>query len=196
MVTTRRTKRTMNRRNFTTHTLHTRLTIRVDIGSLNCTSMNPVIHYHKDSRWSRLSRTLKRSPTTLPRSSPLTLGRHGVCIAEQYNPMPWAYWSFLQIGVLGVCGHGDTNKVAAFGHRCAHVWSRVGENVVYADNSNHREAGRDVSVASSAAPFSSRYSYSHPFFLPSPWFVCLPCIVIPSSFPFPVDTTPKYCHWR
>lgn len=94
MVTTRRTKRTMILHNFTTHTVHTRLTIRVDIGSRKCTSMNPVIHYHKDIRRSRLSRTLKKSPTTLPKSLPL--GHHGACIAEQHNLPTSAYWSFFE----------------------------------------------------------------------------------------------------
>jgi hypothetical protein len=42
---------------------------------------------------------------------------------------------------------------------------------------NFREVGRDVSVASSAARSSSRYSFSHPFFYPSPWCVCLLCLV-------------------
>jgi hypothetical protein len=200
MVATRRTKRTMTLRNFTTHTLHTRLMIRVDIGNRKCTSMNPVIHYRKDSRRNRLSRTLKKSLTTLPRSSPLLLGSHGACIAEQHNPATSAYWSFLKIGVLGVCGHGDINKVAAFGHRCTHFSNCVGGNVIYVDVNIHgyefREAGRDVSVASFAAPSSSRYSLSHPFLLPSPWCVCLPCLLNFSSFLFPVDTTPRYRHWR
>lgn len=40
---------------------------------------------------------------------------------------------------------------------------------------NFREAGRDVFVASSVAPSSSRYSLSHPFFLTSPWCVSLSC---------------------
>ena len=186
----------MSLRNFSTHTLRTRLTIRVDIGSRKCTSMNPVIHYRKDSRRSRLSRTLKRSLTTLPKSSALLLGRHGACIAEQRYLTPWAYWSFIE--------NRSPRSLRAWRYQQGRrLWTQVhtfgtalAGTLYMLTIHGYREAGHDVSVASSAAPSLSRYSLSHPFSLPSPWCVCMPCLVNVTSFPFPVDTTPKYCHWR
>lgn len=199
MVTTRRTKRTMTLRNFTTRTLHTTPTIRVDIGSRTCTTMNPVIHYRKDSRPSRLGRKLKKSLTMLPRSSTLRLplGLRGTWTSEyQYlgllvfrenrSPRSLRAWRYQQGRRLWTQVRTSSVERALVGTSCMLTFMIT----------NFREAGRDVSVASYAVPSSSLYSLSQPFFLPSLWCVCLPCLVIFSSFQFPVDTTPKYHHWR
>ncbi len=134
MVTTRRMKRTMTPRNSTTHTPHTRLTIRVDIENRNrnCTTTNPVIIYRKDSRRSRLRRTLKKSLTILQKSSTLLPGYNGACIGEQHSPCTWAYWSF---------GNRSPRSLRAWRYQQGRrLWTQVrtssscaGGNVVYAD---------------------------------------------------------------
>jgi hypothetical protein len=70
---------------------------------------------------------------------------HRLTAPSNYLGLP--YWSVLKIGVLGVCGHGDTNKVAAFGHRCTHVSNRVGGNVVYADNPWLQISGKQAAMS-------------------------------------------------
>ena len=47
----------------------------------------------------------------------------------------------MKTGVLGVYGHGDTNKAAVFGHRCLHVSNRAGGNVEYADTHGYKLQG-------------------------------------------------------
>ena len=120
----------MTHRNSTTHTI---LMIRVDTENRNSTKTNPAIRYRKDSRQSRLGCQLKKSHLTMSsRSSTPYPGNHGTCIAEQRGP--WlGLTSLLKIGLLGVCGHGDTSRVVAFGHRCVRVASRACKRVVDAD---------------------------------------------------------------